>query len=315
MWLAYSVLAAVCFGFRGILYQWTSQKPIERNLMLLGVYLSGAVVSVSAAALLGQSYTPAVWTGAFMGFFSFISNAAIYKGFAVGKASLVAVFTALTPIVVASLSYIRWGESLSPMQAVAFAVILAGIVIIRYSSDLSWKNLQGVQWALLAMVTFGITDVASKQAMLWQADKLPTLVIMYGTGAVLFFLLWYGGRLMERRMVSRAKQEVAVTSLGGEIHPEAGAAAFREKQKAANWPVAKTIGWGGIVGLSNISGMVFIMQAFSLGITGLVSAVVTTNVLLILLYARIVLKERWSLHQIIGICCALAGVLGLRLLE
>lgn len=314
MWLAYSVLAAVCFGFRGILYQWTSQKPIERNLMLLGVYLSGAVVSVSAAVLFGQSFTPAVWTGAFMGFFSFISNAAIYKGFAVGKASLVAVFTALTPIVVASLSYVRWGESLSPMQAIAFAVILAGIVIIRYSSDLSWKNLQGVQWALLAMVTFGITDVASKQAMLWHADKLPTLVVMYGTGAALFFLLWYGGRLREQAVVRRTKQEVAVASHSGEVQAEARLPGSEEK-RAPNWSISKTLGWGGIVGLSNISGMVFIMQAFQLGITGLVSAVVTTNVLLILLYARVVLKERWSLQEIIGILCALAGVLGLRLLE
>ena len=36
MWLAYAALAAVCFGFRGILYQWTSQKRIERNLMPTG---------------------------------------------------------------------------------------------------------------------------------------------------------------------------------------------------------------------------------------------------------------------------------------
>ncbi|MDF2715346.1 MAG: hypothetical protein K0R28_2271 [Paenibacillus sp.] len=325
MWLAYASLAAVCFGFRGILYQWTSQKPIERNLMLLGVYVSGAIVSIAAALALGQSWSPAVWTGLVMGAFSFVSNASMYKGFSVGKASLVAVFTALTPVVVAAVSYFRWGETLNIWQAAAFLVIVAGIVIIRYSNDLSWRNLQGVQWALLAMVTFGITDLASKQAMLWHADKLPTLSVMYATGSILFFLLWSLGRLRNGALGIGAKRELAVATVSG-VSGVSGAAAVNSRTdsdgrfaksdaRSATWSIRKTLGWGALVGLTNISGMIFILPAFQHGITGLVSAVVATNVLLILLYARIFLKERWSYQELIGIYCALAGVLGLRLLE
>lgn len=317
MWLAYASLAAVCFGFRGILYQWTSQKPLERNLMLLGVYLSGAVVSIAAAIILGQTWSPAVWTGLVMGAFSFVSNASMYKGFSVGKASLVAVFTALTPVVVAVISYLRWGETLNVWQAAAFLVIVAGIVIIRYSNELSWRNLQGVQWALLAMVTFGITDVASKQAMLWHADKLPTLFVMYATGSVLFFLLWGLGRLRKRALSGNGRREVAVASISAA--PAARPVPANTSPQADNgpstWSIRATLGWGAFVGLTNISGMIFILPAFQHGITGLVSAVVATNVLLILLYARIFLKERWSFQEMIGIVCALAGVLGLRLLE
>lgn len=325
MWLAYASLAAVCFGFRGILYQWTSQKLIERNLMLLGVYVSGAIVSIAAALALGQSWSPAVWTGLVMGAFSFVSNASMYKGFSVGKASLVAVFTALTPVVVAAVSYFRWGETLNIWQAAAFLVIVAGIVIIRYSNDLSWRNLQGVQWALLAMVTFGITDLASKQAMLWHADKLPTLFVMYATGSILFFLLWSLGRLRNGALGISAKRELAVATVSG-VSGVSGAAAVNSRTdsdgrfaksdaRSAAWSIRKTLGWGALVGLTNISGMIFILPAFQHGITGLVSAVVATNVLLILLYARIFLKERWSYQELIGIFCALAGVLGLRLLE
>lgn len=320
MWLAYASLAAVCFGFRGILYQWTSQKPIERNLMLLGVYISGAAISIGAAMALGQTWSPAVWCGLVMGVFSFVSNASMYKGFAVGKASLVAVFTALTPVVVASLSYVRWGETLNVWQAAAFLLIVAGIVIIRYSNDLSWRNLQGVQWALLAMVTFGITDVASKQAMLWNADKMPTLFVMYATGAVLFFALWSTVRLRERAVSRRAVEETAVSVETPESAPPvAGVVSVepiqRTSLKPAAWSIPRTLSWGAVVGLTNISGMIFILPAFQHGITGLVSAVVATNVLLILLYARVFLKERWSFQEMIGIVCALAGVLGLRLLE
>lgn len=360
MWLAYAALAAVCFGFRGILYQWTSQKRIDRNLMLLGVYLSGAFVSAAASVALGQSWSRAVWTGTVMGGFSFISNAAMFKGFSVGKASLVAVFTALTPVVVALVSYFRWGELLNVRQAAAFLVIIAGIVIIRYSNDLSWRNLQGVQWALLAMVTFGITDLASKQAMLWQADKLPTLFVMYTTGSVLFLALWGRVRLRDRADAKKTRREAAVSvdratvaEAAADSAAQAGqaATAFAQAHSRAEppiseqvrpaeqpplatspnrtapspaavptgapalWPIGRTLGWGAIVGLTNISGMIFILPAFQQGITGLVSAVVATNVLLILLYARLFLRERWSVQEMVGIACALAGVLGLRLLE
>ncbi|PYI56493.1 DMT family transporter [Paenibacillus flagellatus] len=310
MWLAYASLAAVCFGLRGILYQWTSRRPIERNLMLLGVYLSGAVVAAAAAVALGQSWSPAVWTGLVMGFFSFVSNASMYRGFAVGKASLVAVFTALTPIVVVAVSYVRWGEKLNGWQALSFAVIVAGIVLIRYSNELSWRGLRGVEWALLAMVTFGITDLASKQAMLWNADKWPTLFVMYATGAVLFCVLWFIGRARERAAGERsaAKLEAAVSAVRSKP------ARAEPPPRPPVWPVAKTLAWGAVVGISNISGMMFILPAFQLGVTGLVSAVVATNVLLVLLYARFALKERWTLKEMAGMACALAGVFGLRLL-
>ena len=393
VWLAFASLAAVCFGLRGILYQWTAQKKIERNLMLLGVYICGAFVAGISALAMREAWSPAVWTGAVMGLFSFASNASMYKGFAVGKASLVAVFTALTPVVVAGLSFALWGETLNGLQAAAFVVILAGIVLIRYSGGIGLNNRQGLGWALLAMLCFGITDVSSKQAMLWEAAKLPTLFVMYMTGAGLFFLLWMSERvrlnarrslagessakayvaavsepesaeavagsiraLAWRPSVSEAEptygdagracasfsgtaaamvpgestatlsrpgeapahadvQGLAVSVLAPQDDGAAGQPRGQKEEPAAAWSGAKTFAWGFAVGLTNISGMIFILPAFQLGITGLVSAVVATNVLLILLYARLFLKERLSRKELAGVCCALIGVLALRLLE
>jgi drug/metabolite transporter (DMT)-like permease len=315
MWLLYAALAAVCFGLRGILYHWTSQKPIDRNVLLLGVYLCGALISALFALLLSQHWSAAIWTGLSMGIFSFISNAAMFKGFAVGKASLVAIFTALTPIVVVGISFGLWGETLNLPQTAAFIIILAGIVMIRYSNDISLKNLKGAQWALLAMVTFGITDISSKQAMLWGADKLPTLFIMYATGSVLFFLSWYRTLLKTRKMI----HNYAVTgeiAAAAEIKQPAGAESRLDtnEERPVRWTIGRTLMVGMAVGLSNISGMMLILPAFELGVTGLVSAIVATSVLLILLYARFVLKEVWSLLEFLGILTAIAGVLILRLL-
>ncbi len=60
MWFVLAAAAAACFGLRGILYQWTSKRPLDRNLMLFGVYLSGTWITLAAALALRAPWTPAV---------------------------------------------------------------------------------------------------------------------------------------------------------------------------------------------------------------------------------------------------------------
>jgi drug/metabolite transporter (DMT)-like permease len=59
--------------------------------------------------------------------------------------------------------------------------------------------------------------------------------------------------------------------------------------------------------------MMLIMPAFRDGVTGLVSALIAMNVLIILLYARIFLKEKFSRLELIGMTLALAGMAILKL--
>lgn len=292
MWLILAAASAVCFGLRGILYQWTSQKPLDRNLMLFGVYLCGMVVAILANIVTRQVWTWGAFMGVSMGFFSYVSNAAMYKGFAVGKASLVAIFTGLPPVVVVATAYLLWGEKLNWGQMAAFVIILGGIVIIRYSNELSLSNLKGVQWAILAMFGFAVTDLSSKQSMLWHGEIFPTLTVMYTTGALLFLASW-----------RKKRSGRDITGLMPEIKPA-------EKR----WSRRRTFLWGMVVGLTNISGMILILPAFKLGVTGLVSAIIATNVLLILFYARIFLKERFSGLQFAGMISAISGIILLRLL-
>jgi drug/metabolite transporter (DMT)-like permease len=100
---------------------------------------------------------------------------------------------------------------------------------------------------------------------------------------------------------------------------QAGSGSISGSAKAAAGPIAgvwgipKTLLWGLVVGLTNISGMMLIMPAFRLGVTGLVSAVVAMNVVFVLLYARFGLKERFSPLEVGGLICACAGILILRL--
>jgi drug/metabolite transporter (DMT)-like permease len=295
MWLVLAAISAFAFGLRGILYHWTSQKPINRNLMLLGVFSTGTVFSLTISLILQQQWTIHILVGIFMGLFSFAANASMYKGFSVGKASLVAILTGLPPVVVVVLAYIIWGETLTLWQLAAFVIIIAGILLLRYSSDLSLKQLQGVQWGLLTMLFFALNDLSSKKAMLLHAAIFPTLFTMFITACICFGSLWLIGKYREE---NNTQQGILVTEL----------------IKEQPWKESKTFLWGMLVGITNASGMFLILPAFKLGVTGLVSAVVAMNVLLILLYSRLFLKEIFSPREFIGICLALAGVILLRLL-
>ncbi|WP_282936674.1 DMT family transporter [Paenibacillus sp. RC67] len=311
MWFMFAAASAICFGLRGILYQWTSQRPIDRNLLLLGVYLSGTVIAAVVNIFVGQPWSEGCWVGVLMGLFSFISNASMYKGFAVGKASLIAMFTGLPPVVVVILAYFLWGEKLNMWQSLSFLIIVFGILMIRYSNDISLRNLQGAQWGAITMIAFGITDLSSKKATMLGAATLPTLLMMYVTGSLLFGISWY----MARRKLSSATAMVAAAAETHEMGSPGGNGNSSDEQviPKSNWSDSRTLSWGMFVGLTNISGMMLVMPAFKLGVTGLVSVVIAMNVVFVLLYARFILKERFSRLEVSGLTCALIGILILRL--
>lgn len=293
MWLIYAAASAICFGTRGILYQWSSRMPVDRNLMLLGVFTFGTMFSLVANILAGQAWTWGALAGIMMGAFSFLSNMSMYRGFAVGKASLVAVFTSLPAAVVSISAYFLWHETLNGWQLGSLCVILLGIVIIRYSNELTLSNLRGVQWAILAMFGFAVTDLFSKQSQLWEAEVLPTLTMMFATGSLLF-------------LVNYLREVYA--------HKQAPASAAASDSPVARWSGRRSFLWGMVVGITNVSGMMLILPAFSLGPTGLVSAVAATGVLIILLFTRFYLREQFTKPQLLGISLTIVGVMLLRLL-
>ncbi|MEH7275728.1 EamA family transporter [Neobacillus vireti] len=288
MWFIFAVAAASCFGLRGILYHWTSQRPIDRNLLLLGVYLSGTLITVAGNIFIGQSWTTEALFGVLMGTFSFVANASMYKGYAVGKASIVALFTGLPPLVVMIVAYFLWGEGLTGWQFIAFFIVLAGLLLVKYSQDLKLDQLKGIQWGILTMLFFGFTDVSVKQATLSGASTLPVLTVMFTTGSILFGISWAIARK--------------------------NAAKSLDKEKSLErWSVKKTIVWGMFVGITNAVGMILIFPAFRDGITGIVSAIVAMNVAFVILYARFYLKENWTKREITGLSMAFVGILILRI--
>ena len=293
MWLVFAGISAVIFGIRGVLYQWSSQQAMNRSLMLCGVFATGAVLCSVLAVATGSRLGSAELIGIAMGLFSFIANASMYRGYAVGKASLIAVLTGLPPVVVIWLAYFLWQETLSAMQMIAFIIVVVGIIMIRYSADLSLKQLRGIGWGLLCILFFGFNDLSSKQATRLDADMYPTLFFMFATGAICFALS-YGYEWLTRQKPIYPATEPAVPLT------------------SSSWSNAKSFVWGLLVGLTNVFGMIFLYQAFAIGVTGLVSAVISLNVLFVVFYSRIVLKDTFTTLEVAGISCAIIGIILLR---
>ncbi len=307
MWLMYAVLAAVGFGLRGVFYHWMSQKPVNRNLLLCGTFAMGAVLNLVCAVAAQSEWTAACLIGVQMGLFSFSANASMFKGFAVGKASLVAVLTALPSVVVVLAAYLLWNEQVTGMQLAAFAVIIAGVLLVRYSSDLSLRNLQGAHWGLLAMLLFAANDLSGKWSTIMEAPLFPTMVCMFVTGTICFGLWWLSDLRKER--ATAAGLSVSETSAAS----EAPAGEPLKRRPAGPWSPGRTFAVGMAIGTTNAVGMMLIVTAFELGKAGLVSAVVALNVLIILFYTRFVVKEKFKPTELAGIVVALAGMILMRL--
>ncbi|HUC91297.1 MAG TPA: EamA family transporter [Paenibacillus sp.] len=292
MWLLFASLSAVAFGTRGVLYHWTSQKPINRNLLLGGVFFTGCLFSLLVGLAAGERWTPSAMVGVLMGLWSFLANDSMFRGFASGKASIVAILTALPSVVVVTLTFLIWGERLTAWQLVAFVVIVSGVLLVRFTGAASLGRLEGAKWGLLATIFFGLNDVSGKWSTLLGADTFPTLFFMFATGTLLFMASW----LREQgKQAGRGERD-------------------GRSERSAGWPLGKTFGVGMLVGITNTVGMVLILYAFELGVTGLVSAVVALNVIVILLYTRLIVKESFSQPELIGMILAFGGVVLLRLL-
>lgn len=288
MWIVFALLATLFFGARGIMYQWTSQKNINGNLLLFGVFFVGFIISLSGKVLFDHQWYG--WAdlavGLALGFGSFSGNAFLHKGFSAGKASLISILSGLTPLFVLFFAFLLWKETLTPIQLVGFFIIFGGLYIIRYSNDISLSNLQGAQWGLLAALSFAFNDLMSKQSTLLEADIFATLTAMFGFGSFLFAVNWL------------VKRKNTLSDLNA---------------PTAHWSDLKTFGCGMLIGTTNVAGMGALISAFAIGTTGLVSAISGMNILIILLYSRIILKESFKRQEIIGLTAAFIGVIVLRL--
>ena len=296
MWIVLALVSAALLGLRGIVYHWSSQKGMDRNVLLMGSFSMGSIICLAGSRIMNEPWPSTVWYGLVIGTFSYIANAAMFRGYATGKASTVALLAALPAVPVVLLAWLFWGETLSLWQWMAFFVIVSGVVLIRYSDDLSFTRLEGLRWGLIAMFFYAFNDLANKQAALAGAPVLPLMAVMFLTGTALFGATW---------RIERRRHRLAVPPSES---PEGDAG-----RRAEVWSDGKTYLWGLAVGILQASIMILTFLAFKSGITGLVSAILCLNLVIVMMYVRLVVREPFRRRETAGIAMAVAGMLVLHL--
>ena len=283
LWIVFSVTAAVFFGVRAILYQRATRHPLNPNMVLLGVYVAGFVWSLILLFIERPAWSSGAWIGVAMGVFSFTANVALLRGFAVGKASLIALLAGLPPVVVVLVALVAWNERLTWVQWGAFGLIVLGIAVIRFTKDMREGGLRGAWWGVLTLVAFGFHDLTGKLVTREAAPRLWALLVLFATASLLVLAL-------EAARRTRAR-------------------AIAAQPSPAPWPFARTFAFGLLAGTLHFFGTFLLMHAFETGITGLVSALVSLNVVLVIAYAGIVLRERFTRNTWLGMALALIGVI------
>jgi drug/metabolite transporter (DMT)-like permease len=199
---------------------------------------------------------------------------ALYRGMAVGVVSIVAPISATGAALPVLFGVLR-GERATLLQAVGIGLALIGIILASRSSDDSSTSrgsvvARGVGLAILAAAGFGVFFIFLHEA---------------SAGAN---VLWVG----------------AVQRLSGVVFVAVLVVAMRSSV-AVGWQRAPGIA---VVGVLDTTANVLYASASTMGLVSVAAVLASLYPVVTVILARIVLHERLSLIQTVGVVCALAGV-------
>lgn len=249
----------------------------SRAVPLLSVLLVsqsvGLVLALGAAVAWGAELPgghSAAWAVA-AGGAELVGFAALYRGLAVGAMSIVAPISA-TAALVPLLVGVVGGDRIGALQSTGIALALAGIALAsleRSEGARSWRMATGLGLAALAALGFGGFFVAIDHA----SDGGVLWAVALSRWSSLVLLALCAARLRRRVAVARADR-VAVAG----------------------------------VGALDIAANVLFAAALTYGVAGPVSVLGSLYPLTTVLLACLVLRERVSGPQRLGVAAALSGI-------
>jgi drug/metabolite transporter (DMT)-like permease len=256
-------------------------------------YLFGTAVIAIALAFGGWTWSPdAAIAGTAASLFAIVGFITFYAAMAIGPMSLlspvVALIQALVPVTAALIT----GQGLSPLGwgAVALAVV-ATILISQQHVDAAVRvTVPGAVLAVVSGLMLGASVVALDSSP-GDSGLLPAFLEMAG-GVVVLAALMAVLRLLRREIPWFAAQP--------EPQPAAGERQPRLSRRGA-WLAAASAGV--LLGAANA----FLMTALHAGNLAVVSVLSSLYPLATVLLAAIVLRERVSRVQVVGIALAIAA--------
>ena len=278
---------ALCWGSSDYLSRYQSERVGHYNTVVYALF-TNLIVLVLIFPILRPPVTFALLPALLlvgMGVLNFFAFIFLYKAFHKGVVSVVAPVAYTYPVVTTILSILLLGSTLVAPEAVAIAGVILGVALLstRFSEVREYirgKGLpsvvEGVEWAVLSAVSFGVIYVGVGYATPFLGYFLP-VVILRGVGAAIGFV----AAPMFRTSVKPTRASFSSIIIVMAILESIGLLSFN-------------------YGLSFGPDAIPVIAALS-GMGGAVAAS----------YAIVLLKERLEKNQVIGAALAVAGVFAL----
>jgi drug/metabolite transporter (DMT)-like permease len=175
-WLAYSLLAGLCWGLWGILSKLLEAAHLTtyqiQILFTLGLIPPAALAGMSKGFRTGKNDTRGFAWGVAAGFLGGLGNIAFYEALGRGgKASVVVPLTSLYPLVTLAVAWPLLAERLNRIQMAGVAVSIAAVVLLsgeaaKLTDPVGWAaDVSASGWmvaSFVALTFWGLLSVAQK---------------------------------------------------------------------------------------------------------------------------------------------------------
>ncbi|MGI0100851.1 MAG: DMT family transporter [Candidatus Micrarchaeaceae archaeon] len=279
--VVFGAFSMLCYGISDILSGMVAKKNSATKLTLW-YFAIGSVILAAMGLLLPMPHI-SVTDIAALALLSVISAAGLfsfYKGLRVGKVSVIVPVSATWSLITVLIGALLLKEGLNTVQYIGIALIILGTVLIsikiRYLIGLKLNKLAaGIPYAILSMVLWGFLysgiGVISQQMHNWLWPVLINTI-----GSMIVMLLY---------VLSR-KPDI---SFPGGI----------SKYLILLWIA------------TGVAGFLFYSMGTSTGYISVVGPISAAAPLITVILAMVVLKEKVSLHQAIGIALIILGLIAI----
>jgi drug/metabolite transporter (DMT)-like permease len=175
-WLAYSLLAGLCWGLWGVLSKLLDAAKLStyqiQILFTVGLVLPAALAGLSRGVRAGADKPRGFAWGVAAGFLGGLGNLAFYEALGRGgKAAVVVPLTSLYPLVTLAVAWPLLGERINRIQAAGVLLSLAAVVLLsgeaaKLADPVGWAaDVSASGWMLasaVALTFWGLLSIAQK---------------------------------------------------------------------------------------------------------------------------------------------------------
>jgi drug/metabolite transporter (DMT)-like permease len=273
MGVVLALLSALCFGSSDFAAGLGGRRSDPSAITAIAQPLGLVAAAIAVIMFSARSPTPHVlWWGALSGIGSGMGTISLYRGLAVARMSVVAPLSAVLTAALPALAGLLLGEQLTAVAWAGIAIAMPAIVLVSVRPDGGHGSRRaGIVTGLVAGAGFALLFIALDRA---------------GTSAGAWPLL-------------PGQAVAAVVVL-------AWAAPARNRPSRKAWSQAWRIGVaaGALSGIANL----LYLAATGAGQLAVVAVMTALYPAVTVLLARVILHERWSRLQVIGLAAAAVAV-------